>query len=623
MSAGTETASFPIMTTGGPTDDSTWLEISDFEYDYVTVSQEISSLNVGGEYEVSLAWSLSSNTSSYEASCLLEISIDSTTILGSGQSGAGVRPFTGAWETVTATYTPTASTSIPFEIYISCYEGQSSDSPIVGVADISMVSSTCYTTTSVSSSTSSTVTTTSDTSVTTPASSGATASSDSLIPTDAISTATSSASTVSASATATSTTSSTWTASTGTVTTDDDGTSTLTGSTTDGDSASASISVDSDDSTSSVSGTVSVTSSSVSRKRDTLSCTLYVYQGLEEISSTTVDAGSSASFVACLAADSSDTVDILVDCNGSGGTVIVSELAVGSGASVNEKCVASTSTTSTSSQLSSTSAKGHPHTWSSAPGSSSVVHTRTKPGHSESTSLPHSQSSEPIYMASTYSPGPVSGSKSETFTSYVHFTYVITDTIISYTTICPETAIETAESSTVSFAGSSISVSPEYTSTLPVPTTTQSASAETSQVLSGVASAGYIETADTKSTRSSDSLSSESEAFTFTTYIPVQATGSAGSINASEKSSAATETGSDVSTTAGATAAEGTAVNVISESASGLTTTGSSLIVSSISTAATQSVSPLSTSAPLFNGAISAFSPSLTGIISILLALVI
>ncbi|KAJ6028419.1 hypothetical protein N7540_003995 [Penicillium herquei] len=592
MSAGTEAASFPIMITGGPTDDGSWLEISDFEYDYVTVRQDISSLDVGGEYEVSLAWSLSSNTSSYEASCLLEISVDSTTILGSGQSGSGVRPFTGAWETVTATYTPTASTSLPFEIYISCYEGQSSDSPIVGLAEISMISSTCYTTvTSVSSSTSSTVTTTSDASVTTPISSGATASSDSLIPTDAISTVISSASTASASATATSTISSTWTASTGTVTTVDDGTSTLAGSTTDGDSASASISVDTDDSTSSVSGTVSVTSSSASRKRDTLSCTLYVYQGSEKISSTTVEAGSSASFVACLAADSSSTVDILVDCNGSGGTVIVSELTVSSGASVNEKCVASTSATSALSQFSSTSAKNHHHSWPPTPGSSTLFHTRTKPGHSESTSLAHSQSSESIYTASTYSPGSgsVSGPKSETFTSYVQSTYVITDTIISYTTICSETAIETAESSAVSFAGTFTSGSPE--------------------------SAG-----DTSSTRPYDSLSSESEGSSFTTYIPLQTSGLAGLTGASEKPSAAAETGSDVSMTAGATTAESTAVDVTSESGSGSMTIESSSIVSSIPTAATQSASPLSTSAPAFNGAPSAFSPGLTGIIGILLA---
>ncbi|KAJ5634356.1 hypothetical protein N7528_002198 [Penicillium herquei] len=571
MSAGTETASFPIMTTGGPTDDSTWL------------------VDVGGEYEISLAWSLSSNTSSYEASCLLEISIDSTTILGSGQSGAGVRPFTGAWETVTATYTPTASTSLPFEIYISCYEGQSSDSPIVGLADISMVSSTCYSTsTSVSSSTSTVTTTSAITSATTTASPGATTSSENLIPTDAISTVTSSASTASASATATSATSSTWTASTGTVTTDDDGTSTLTGSTTDGDSISASISVDSDDSTSSVSGTVSVTSSSASRKRDSLSCTLYVSQGSKEISSISVDAGSSAPFVACLEADSSDTVDILVDCNGSGGTVIVSELTVASGASVNEECVASTSTTSTSSQFSSTSAKP------SVPGTSIVVHTRTKPGHSESTSVSHSQPSEPIYTASTYhlssNSGSGSGRKSETVTSYVQSTYVLTETIISYTTLCSETAVKTAESSTIPSASSSISGSPESahdTSKVSIPTATNtvtgSGSAETSQPLSSLAAAGSTE--------------------------------------ASEEPSTAVETGSDVSTTAGAPAGESTAAYVASESAGG--SIKSSSIASSISTAATKSASPLSTSAPVFNGAILASSPSLTGIIGLMIALLI
>ncbi|KAJ5557538.1 hypothetical protein N7494_001453 [Penicillium frequentans] len=47
MSAGPEVAHFPVMTTGGPADDSTWLEISDFEYDYITVRQNIASMNVG------------------------------------------------------------------------------------------------------------------------------------------------------------------------------------------------------------------------------------------------------------------------------------------------------------------------------------------------------------------------------------------------------------------------------------------------------------------------------------------------------------------------------------------------------------------------------------------------
>ncbi|KAJ5557537.1 hypothetical protein N7494_001452 [Penicillium frequentans] len=344
---------------------------------------------------------MSTNTSSDAASCILAVSVDSTTILETGASASGVRAVTGSWKTATAAYTPTASTGIPFVITVSCSEGQSSDSPIIGLADISMISSSCTTSTSImASSTSSTATTTSEVSWTTTSTTSnavsTTASSsfssggnwivtDSLstlesgsnseastatttatttagisstsdganwITTGALSTldAASTAPSSSTSVTASSTASSTVTASTGTTVSDDDGTTTLTASTTDGDSLSASVSVDSDDSTRAVSGTVSVTNTTASKRKraESPSCTLYISQDSEVISTTVVDAGSHAAFAACLAADSLESVELLAICSGSGATIEVSDLTVGSDSSAAEECEASASATSSS-----------------------------------------------------------------------------------------------------------------------------------------------------------------------------------------------------------------------------------------------------------------------------------
>ncbi|KAJ5920754.1 hypothetical protein N7466_009080 [Penicillium verhagenii] len=474
MSAGAEVASFPVMTIGGPTDDSTWL--------YVIVRQNIASVNVGGEYDVSLAWSMSTNTSSDAASCLLEVAVDSKTIIATGQSAAGVRAVTGSWGTATGTYTPTASTGLPFVITISCSEGASADSPIVGLADISMVSSSCSATTGTSStsissdysstattptssSSVSTITTSSDGIISTDALSTATSStgnessgvaptttsSDNLIPTDSLSTIISSARTESLSAkvtsstsavtTSSSTTSATWTASTGTTTTEEDGSTTLTGSTTDGDSVAASVSVDTDDSNSAVSGTVSVSTTSTTRKRDTLSCTLYVSQDSEVISTTVVEAGHSASFVACLAAESSDIVDILVECSGSGGTVKVSELTVDSDAAVEEACATSTSTPSLVSSKSILAVNPN-HTGSTSI-MSTPLHTLTKPSHS--TSIPFN-SSKPGFGSGQVTTSTILATRTSTITACPstvtncpardRTTYLTTETVTVGTTVC-------------------------------------------------------------------------------------------------------------------------------------------------------------------------------------------
>ncbi|KAJ5681660.1 uncharacterized protein N7477_001600 [Penicillium maclennaniae] len=744
-------------------------EISDFEYDYVIVRQNIASVNVGGAYEVSLAWSMSTNTSSDAASCLLEVAVDSTTILETGASASGVRPVSGSWETATATYTPTASTGIPFVISISCSEGQSSDSPIIGLADISMVSSSCYTSTlGVASSTSSmTSATSNDSPVTSPTSSSAiaattagpsTGSGNNLVTTDGISTMTSSDITGSSSdipvwssaisTTASSTTSATWTASTGTSVSGDDGTTTLTASTTDGDSLSASVPIDTSDLSSAVSGTVSVSDTTSKRKRTVApSCTLYVSQNSEVISTTVVDAGSSAQFSACLAAKSSGSVELLAVCSGPGATIEVSGLTVGSASSAAEDCAASTS--ATSSPIASPSTPFPHRSGSSTSLGRTPVHTKSaRP--SKFASACRSRSSVRIPTSQASPTGSDSASDSGEYTTSTVFstrtatttacpsnvvncpahektTYVTTETVVVSTTVCPVTAeatgtvsnhpyvstetIYTTRTSTIyecpatvtncperekttsattetlvagtivytvnpssssSGSGSDSTISGEYntenigsvtfhTTISPVTVTETLVTASTrlagsfasestsdtsalhstnsaistvsignSQISSGTAPSGLINTLFSPSTSSPNSPATEIEGSTSTLFSTADTafTTDAGSTLATATKATGAASVKDMtsevnsSKATGAQALQVSSTSFLSSFTTATTDAGSGQVslASSTSTAATETGSAIATSAPLFNGALLAFSPSLTGVIGLVIA---
>ncbi|KAJ5889103.1 hypothetical protein N7504_009913 [Penicillium tannophilum] len=775
---GPEVAHFPVMTTGGPADDSTWLEISDFEYDYVVVRQNIASMNVGGAYEVSLAWSMSTNTSSDVASCILAVSVDSTTILETGASASGVRAVTGSWETATAAYTPTASTGIPFVITVSCSEGQSSDSPIIGLADISMISSSCTTSTStMASSKPSTATMTGEVSwttasttysaisttaslsssssgiwivtddlstlesgsspeastATTTAAISSTSDGANWITTDALSTldAASTVSASSTSATASSTTSSMVTASTGTTVSDDDGTTTLTASTTDGDSLSASISVDSDDSTSAVSGTVSVTdTTALKRKRaESPSCTLYISQDSEVISTTVVDAGSHAAFAACLAADSLDSVELLAICSGSGATIEVYDLTVGSDSSVAEECAASASAISNS--FASTSAAS-PHrsvssksliftpvstrstrpsrsvfaSYSQSPvwtsiGLSTLSSTRTSTNTAFASAVTDCPAREkithPTYetdaMSTTiYSAAPEatatttfiptsvaagspyvttetvlttristiykcpatvtncpagekttetttetlvagttvytvsSGSSSSSPSSSsrsgsentIKATFPTTDTVSSSTSISTGTVTETVAIDLTSSAGFSTSESTDYISTLRSSTTTANA-------------AGSIDTLVNTSTSSPNSAITESEDFgsTLLSTVEYPTTGAVGAGSALSATAGATDAAGAAGTTSETSSLRATRPSGMRVSSSSLPSSFTMVAsgvggvhASSLSTSSslTTTAGTTATTAPVLNGALSTFSPSLTGVIGLVIA---